>query len=92
VAYDSRNRTILVVKSDHGDIQPLDPSVPYGVLWVLDLATNTWKEAAPGPKSKLAMASITYDPKLNLTLARFGRSLWAYRYKGGCPAEAFGAR
>lgn len=90
VAYDSRNRAILLVKSDHGDIKPLDPSVPYGTQWVLDLATNRWKEAAPGPKHKLHMASMAYDARYNLMICRVAHNgFWAYRYKGGCPADAF---
>jgi hypothetical protein len=90
VAYDSKNRAILMVKSDHGDIQPLDAKVPYGTLWVLDLASNAWKPATSGPPAKLNLASMAYDPKLNLAICRYGhRGLWVYRYQGGCPADAF---
>jgi hypothetical protein len=93
VVYDSKNRSILLIKSDHGDIKPLDPSVPYGTLWVLDLATNTWGKAVAGPASKLYMASAAYDPQLNLVVCRFGhQGLWVYRHKGGCPEGAFARR
>jgi len=34
---------------------------------------------------------MTYDPKLNLALCR-SHGLWVYRYKGGCPADAFSSR
>jgi hypothetical protein len=33
---------------------------------------------------------MTYDPKLNIAICR-SRGLWVYRYKGGCPADAFRA-
>lgn len=90
VAYDSRNRRVVVFKSDHGDVKPLDPKVPYGTLSVLDLATNTWEAAAPGPNERLNLASMTYDPRLNVVLCRFyHRGLWAYRCQGGCPPDAF---
>jgi hypothetical protein len=90
VAYDSRNRQVLLLKSDHGDIQPLDPKVPYGTLWTLDLASNTWQEAPSGPNAKLNLASMAYDPNLNLAICRFGhKGLWVYRRKGDCPADAF---
>jgi hypothetical protein len=93
VAYDSKNRVILMLKSDHGDIQPLDPKVPYGTLWVLDLASNAWKPATTGPPAKLNLASMAYDAKLNLAICRFGhRGLWVYRYQGGCPVDAFTER
>jgi hypothetical protein len=90
ISYDSRNRAIMMVKSDHGDVKPLDPTVPYGSLRVLDLATNSWSELKAGPSAKLYMASMTYDPRLNLTLCRFShKGLWAYRWKGECPEKAF---
>ena len=90
IAYDSRNRAIMMVKSDHGDIKPLDPTVPYGSLWVLDLAKNSWSELKAGPSAKLYMASMTYDPRLNLILCRFSHKwLWAYRWNGDCPEKAF---
>jgi hypothetical protein len=93
VAYDSRNRAILVVQSDHGgDYPPRDPKVPYGQLWVLDLATNAWTKAASGPPKGLNLGSMTYDPKLNLVICRTGYHLWVYRYKGGCPADAFAGK
>jgi hypothetical protein len=93
VAYDSRNRAILLINSDHGDVKPLDPSVPYGKLWILDLASNTWTEAASGPSRKLHMSSMAYDPRLNLVVCRFAHSgLWVYRFKGGCPADAFAGK
>src|SRR5262245_2190460 len=92
VAYDSRNRAILLVKSDHGgDYPPNDASIPHGTLWVLDLASNTWKEAAAGPTGRLNLGAMTYDPKSNLAICR-SRGLWVYRYKGGCPADAFSSR
>lgn len=89
VAYDAKTRSLFLLKSDHGDIRPLDPTVPYGTLWVLDLASNTWKPAATGPASKLYMASMAFDPKLNLLVCRFGQGLWVFRHKGGCPTNAF---
>jgi hypothetical protein len=93
VAYDSRNRAILMVKSDHGgDYPPDDPKIPYGTLWVLDLAKNTWRQAAAGPTGRLTLGSMTYDPKLNLAICRSSHKLWVYRYKGGCPADAFLAK
>ena len=61
-----------------------------GTLWTLDLASKTWQEATSGPNAKLNLASMAYDPKLNLAICRFGhRELWVYRCKGGCPADAF---
>ena len=93
VAYDSRNRAILLVKSDHsGDYPPNDPKIPYGTLWVLDLAKNTWTQAAEGPKTRLNLGSMTYDPKLNLAICRTPHALWVYRYKGGCPDDAFSSK
>lgn len=90
IAYDSHNRTVLMLNSDHGDVKPLDPTVPYGKLWVLDLAANSWSEASSGPNKKLHMSSMAYDPKLNLVVCRFMHGgLWAYRFKGGCPDDAF---
>jgi hypothetical protein len=88
VAYDSRNRAILLYKSDHGGGYPDDPKIPYGTLWVLDLAKNTWTPATSGPKARLNLGSMTYDPRLNLAIIR-SNGLWVYRYKGGCPADAF---
>jgi hypothetical protein len=90
VAYDSRNRALLLVKSDHGgDYPPNDPKIPYGTLWVLDLASNTWTQAASGPNARLNLGSMTYDPNLNLAICRSAHRLWVYRSKGGCPTDAF---
>ena len=90
VAYDSRHRAILLVRSDHGGgYPPDDPKIPYGTLWVLDLAKNSWTQAASGPKARLNLGSMTDDPKLNLAICRTPHALWVYRYKGGCPADAF---
>jgi hypothetical protein len=61
-------------------------------LWVLDLAKNTWTQAASGPKARLTLGSMTYDPKLNLAICRTSSNLWVYRYKGGCPADAFSSK
>jgi hypothetical protein len=44
---------------------------------------------ASEPKARLNLGSMTYDPKLNLALCRTPHALWVYRYKGGCPADAF---
>jgi hypothetical protein len=60
---------------------------------VLDLASNTWTQVASGPAARLNLGSMTYDPKLNLAICRTSHhGLWVYRYKGGCPADAFPTR
>jgi hypothetical protein len=91
IAYDSRNRVVLFVKSDHGDTRSRGPQ-PYGSLYILDLGTNAWKEGPPSPfKGKLANGSMVYDPNHNLTVTvgGFQGRYYFYRYKGGCPADAF---
>jgi len=48
VAYDSRNRALLLVKSDHGgDYPPNDARIPYGTLWVLDLVSVSNHDIVP---------------------------------------------
>jgi len=48
VAYDSRNRALLLVKSDHGgDYPPNDARIPYGTLWVLDLVSVSNHDVVP---------------------------------------------
>src|SRR5687767_6620296 len=32
-------------------MHPDDPKIPLGTLWVIDLAKNTWTQAASGPKA-----------------------------------------
>jgi hypothetical protein len=94
IAYDSRNRALIFIKSDHGDIKNHDPAVPYGTVFVLDLAANTWKPGKAGPAEKLNNGATAYDANHNVVICAFGfrGKFMLYRYKGGCPADAFGGK
>jgi hypothetical protein len=62
-------------------------------VWVLDLAANAWKPGATSPPSQaLNMSSSAYDANHNVVLlgGSYGQ-LMLYRWKGGCPKDAFGA-
>ncbi len=62
IAYDSRNRAVILIKSDHNSSDALS-----GQVRILDLATNTWKEGTPLPaKLCLNMGSAAYDANHNL--------------------------
>jgi hypothetical protein len=90
IVYDSRNRAVILIKSDHNASDALT-----GQVRILDLATNTWKEGKPLPaKLCLNMGAAAYDANHNLVLCVTGSGgkLWFYRYKGGCPADAFLAK
>jgi hypothetical protein len=90
IVYDSRNRAVILIKSDHNSSDALT-----GQVRILDLATNTWKEGTPLPaRLCLNMGSAAYDANHNLVLCTTGSGgkLWFYRYKGGCPADAFLAK
>lgn len=45
-----------------------------------------------GPAARFNLGSMTYDSTLNFAIYRTSRALWVYRYKGGCPADAFRAK
>jgi hypothetical protein len=88
IADDSRNRAVLLIKSDHNA-----SDASSGQVHILELASNTWKAGAQLPaKSCLNMGAATYDANHNLLLCATGGRQWFYRYKGGCPADAFLAK
>ena len=94
IACDSRNRAVIFIKSDHGDVKNSDPAVPYGTLFVLDLAANAWKPGKAGPAEKLNNGAAAYDANHNVVICAFGfrGKFMLYRHKGGCPADAFGGK
>ena len=91
IAYDSRNRAVIFIKNNHGDDKDLNPEVPFGTLFVLDLASNTWKPGKPGAAERLVNGSVAYDPNHNVVICMFGHRgvMRFYRYKGGCPEDSF---
>jgi len=88
IAYDSRNRAVIMVKGDYGGAEDHSPDVPYGTLHVLDLATNTWKPGAAASPGQ-GIGVLTYDVNHNVVIRLARGKLQLYRYKGGCPADAF---
>ena len=84
IAYDSRNRAVILIKSDHNASDALS-----GQVHILDLATNTWKAGAQLPaKSCLNMGAATYDVNHNLPPLRHRRQAEVLplqgRLPGGC--------
>jgi hypothetical protein len=91
VAFDSRNRAVLLIKNDHPDMPNRNPAVPYGSAYILDLATNKWSAVKSGPAGKLNQGAVAYDSNHNVFICDFGfrPTMMLYRYKGGCPDDAF---
>ena len=90
ISYDSRNRALIFITSGHSS----PSAAPAGTVRILDLATNTWKEGAAAPtQANLNHGAATYDVNHNLVICKFGGNpkFWFYRYKGGCPKDAFAA-
>ena len=93
VAYDSRNRAVVVVEHYYED-QGYGAPAKARRVWILDLAANAWKPGATSPPCQaLNMSSSAYDANHNVVLlgGSYGQ-LMLYRWKGGCPADAFGTQ
>jgi hypothetical protein len=90
VAYDSRNRAVIVVEHNYED-QGYGAPAKAKHVWVLDLAANAWKPGTTSPPCQaLNMSSSAYDANHNVALlgGTYGQLL-LYRWKGGLPADAF---
>jgi hypothetical protein len=71
-----------------------DKGVPAEIR-ILDLAANAWKTGKTGPQlgGGLNMGSMAFDPNHNVAICCAGSGgMLLYRYKGGCPADAFGTQ
>ena len=89
VDYDSSNHVLIALLSGSGDGET-DHGKP-SETWILDLAANAWKKAAPKaePPSGLIKGSTAYDENHNVLFAYIAGQVWAYRYQGGCPKDSF---
>lgn len=91
VTYDSRNRGVIVAEQHPDDAGYGKPRLARRV-WVLDLAANAWKEGQTSPlREALNMGSAAYDANHNVAIFGGPSSIMLYRWKGGCPADAFGS-
>jgi len=89
IAYDSRNRAVLLVR--HNFSEQGKRSDPLQ-LWILDLAANAWKPGAKGPPGQPFFGGAAYDANHNVFITGTRHDLVFYRYRGGCPKDAFASR
>lgn len=61
-------------------------------LWILDLAANAWKPGAKGPPGQPLFGGAAYDTNHNVFITGTKHNLVFFRYKGGCPKDAFATR
>ncbi len=88
IAYDSRNRAIIMTKGDYVGAEDHSPGIPEGTLYVLDLAKNTWTAGKPASPER-SIGTLAYDVNHNIIIRLARGKLQLYRYKGGCPEGAF---
>ena len=90
VAYDSRNRAIIVAEHNYED-QGYGKPPREKRIWALDLAANAWKQGkTSAPVPSMHMGSSAYDENHNVVIFGGRDRLILYRWKGGCPPDAFG--
>jgi hypothetical protein len=89
IAYDSRNRAVLLVRHNYSEQgKSSDPLQ----MWILDLAANAWKPGAKGPPGQPFFGGAAYDANHNVFITGTKHNLLFYRYRGGCPKDAFAPR
>jgi hypothetical protein len=88
IAYDSRNRAVVVIEGG-GKVKRTG-----GKTWILDLATNSWSKGGkpPAVRGLLGGYGLAYDRNHNVFVLGSAPAVILYRYKGGCPKDAFKAK
>ncbi len=88
VTYDPQRRLVYYFIANT-DSRYGAPRKPMHVA-VLDLKSNRWTRGKDSPPvRRLVKGSAVYDPKRNVVCLALGRNLYLYRWKGGCPDDAF---
>ncbi len=89
LAYDSRNRVIIMVENPAREAGYRAPRRRRQV-WILDLEENTWKQGTSTPPMQgINKCSLVYDPNHNVVICGERNRIYLYRYRGGCPEDAF---
>ena len=89
IAYDSRNRVIVLVENRARDTGYFAPRKRRQV-WILDLEKNAWRQGESTPPIQgINKCSLVYDRNHNVVILGERSRIYLYRYRGGCPDDAF---
>lgn len=92
IAYDSRNRAVVLVENLAREAGYLAPRRSRQV-WILDLDRNVWRKGRPTPPMQaINKCSIVYDANHNVVICGERSRIYLYRLRGGCPDDAFASR
>ncbi len=89
IAYDSRNRAVILIENQVREAGYNAPRRSRAV-WILDLESNTWRRGKSTPPMQgINKCSVVYDANHNVVICGEKSEIYLYRYRGGCPSDAF---